>query len=102
MRTRAVDKGQTQCVELNERGAKIAISQHPRRAVPFPLDTELYKWRHLIDNFFCRCRLIYPKQVTKISPMVAIGYRQLKTFIVTGGATLAWLGEVTGGEKHAC
>src|ERR1700732_1758911 len=40
--------------ELNERGAKIVISQHPRRAVPLPLDTELYKWRHLIENFFCK------------------------------------------------
>jgi transposase len=27
--------------ELNERGAKIVISQHPRRAVPLPLDAEL-------------------------------------------------------------
>src|SRR5207344_1761609 len=27
---------------LNERGAKIVISQHPRRALPLRLDTELY------------------------------------------------------------
>ena len=39
--------------ELNERGAKIVIiSQHPRRAQPLPIDTEMYKWRHLIENFF--------------------------------------------------
>ena len=38
--------------DLNERGAKIVISQHPRRASPLSLDTELYKWRHLIENFF--------------------------------------------------
>jgi transposase len=37
---------------LNERGAKIVIAQHPRRTTPLPLDTELYKWRHLIENFF--------------------------------------------------
>jgi transposase len=37
---------------LNERGAKVIIAQHPRRARPLPLDTELYKWRHLIENFF--------------------------------------------------
>ena len=42
--------------ELNERGAKIVISQHPRRAVPLPLDAELYKWRHLIENFFCKLK----------------------------------------------
>ena len=28
---------------LNERGAKIVISQHPRRALPMRLDAELYK-----------------------------------------------------------
>jgi transposase len=37
---------------LNERGAKIVIAQHPRRAKPLPLDANLYKWRHLIENFF--------------------------------------------------
>ena len=42
--------------DLNERGAKIVISQHPRRALPLPLDTELYKWRHLIENFFCKLK----------------------------------------------
>ncbi|UVK48865.1 IS5 family transposase (plasmid) [Mesorhizobium sp. AR07] len=42
--------------DLNERGAKIVISQHPRRALPLPLDFELYKWRHLIENFFCKLK----------------------------------------------
>jgi transposase len=42
--------------ELNERGAKIVISQHPRRATPMPIDAEMYKWRHLIENFFCKLK----------------------------------------------
>jgi transposase len=42
--------------DLNARGAKIVISQHPRRARPRPLDRELYKWRHLIENFFCKLK----------------------------------------------
>jgi transposase len=42
--------------ELNERGARIVISQHPRRAVPLPIDAELYRWRHLIENFFCKLK----------------------------------------------
>src|ERR1700716_593130 len=41
---------------LNERGAKIVISQHPRRSVPLQIDTEMYKWRHLIENFFCKLK----------------------------------------------
>ena len=42
--------------ELDARGAKIVISQHPRRAQPLPLDKEMYKWRHLIENFFCKLK----------------------------------------------
>jgi len=42
--------------ELNQRGAKIVISQHPRRTAPLPIDTEMYKWRHLIENFFCKLK----------------------------------------------
>jgi len=42
--------------DLNERGARIVISQHPRRAKPLPLDEEMYKWRHLIENFFCKLK----------------------------------------------
>ena len=40
--------------DLNERGAKIVISQHPRRTKPLQIDEEVYKWRHLIENFFCK------------------------------------------------
>lgn len=46
----------TLIADLNERGAKIVISQHPRRAKPLPLDAEMYKWRHLIENFFCKLK----------------------------------------------
>jgi transposase len=38
--------------ELNQRGAKVVIAQHPRRISPLPIDGDLYKWRHLIENFF--------------------------------------------------
>ncbi len=37
---------------VNERGAQIVISQHPRRKQPIEIDAEIYKWRHLIENFF--------------------------------------------------
>ena len=42
--------------DLDARGAKIVISQHPRRAKPLPLDRAIYKWRHLIENFFCKLK----------------------------------------------
>ena len=41
---------------LNERGAKIVISQHPRRAKPLVIDADIYKWRHLIENLFCKIK----------------------------------------------
>ena len=42
--------------DLNDRGAQIVIAQHPRRTKPLPLDAEMYKWRHLIENFFCKLK----------------------------------------------
>jgi transposase len=42
--------------ELDERGARAVISQHPRRARPLPLDQEMHKGRHLIENFFCKLK----------------------------------------------
>jgi transposase len=44
--------------DLNQRGAKVIISQHPRRSKPIEIDLEMYKWRHLIENFDLprRCR----------------------------------------------
>ena len=42
--------------ELDTRGAKAVISQHPRRAQPLRIDEEMYKWRHLIENFFCKLK----------------------------------------------
>lgn len=31
-------------------------SQYPRRTKPIPLDAEMYEWRHLIENFFCKLK----------------------------------------------
>jgi len=42
--------------ELDERGAKVVISQHSRRSQPLAIDLEVYKWRHLVENFFCKIK----------------------------------------------
>jgi transposase len=42
--------------DLNERGAKVVIAQRPRCTVPLAIDGEMYKWRHLIENFFCKLK----------------------------------------------
>ena len=41
---------------LDDRGAKVVISQHPRRSQLRRIDEEMYKWRHLIENFFCKLK----------------------------------------------
>ncbi len=41
---------------LNQRGAKIVISQHPRQIGAFRIDRDLYKWRHLVENFFFKLK----------------------------------------------
>lgn len=46
----------TLVAELNKRGARIVISQHPARAQKLKIDAAIYAWRHLIENFFCCCQ----------------------------------------------
>jgi len=41
---------------LDDRGAKVVVSQHPRRSRARVIDEEMYKWRHLIENFFCKLK----------------------------------------------
>ena len=42
--------------DLDARGAKAVIAQHPRRTTPRDIDGEMYRWRHLIENFFCKLK----------------------------------------------
>ena len=42
--------------DLNQRGAKVVISPHPRRSQLLDIDLDIYKWRHLIENFFCKLK----------------------------------------------
>jgi transposase len=42
--------------ELGQREAKVVISQMPQRLSPIDIDLEMYKWRHLIENFFCKLK----------------------------------------------
>jgi len=42
--------------DLDARGAKVVISQHPRRIAAHPIDRDLYKWRHLIETSSARSK----------------------------------------------
>jgi transposase len=42
--------------EMTGRGAQIVISQRPQRLKPLQIDEEIYKWRHLIENFFAKLK----------------------------------------------
>lgn len=37
---------------LNERGATAVIPNNGSRASAIPYDKQMYKWRHLVENFF--------------------------------------------------
>jgi len=41
---------------LNDRGAIAVIPSKADRRAPIPHDAEMYKWRHLIENFFQRIK----------------------------------------------
>ena len=42
--------------ELDERGAKAVIPPKSNRKVQRMIDFEMYKWRHLIENYFCKLK----------------------------------------------
>ncbi len=42
--------------DMNERGAQVVISQRPQRTRPLQIDEEIYKWRHLIENYFAKLK----------------------------------------------
>ncbi len=42
--------------ELNRRGAIAVIPPKANRKDPIDCDMEMYKWRHLIENFFCKLK----------------------------------------------
>jgi transposase len=46
--------------DMNNRRAKIVISQHQRRAQPLDIAKDIYKWRHLIENFFGKLKEFKP------------------------------------------
>ena len=47
--------------ELQGRGAKVVISQHPGRAQKLKINLAIRQWRHLVENFFCK-----PREVKRI------------------------------------
>jgi hypothetical protein len=52
---------------LNERGALAVIPTNASRAGIIPYDKEIYKWRHLVENFFQK---IKESPVKNLSPMI--------------------------------
>jgi transposase len=42
--------------DLDARGAKVVIAQHPRRSSPLDIDGAMDTWRHLIENLFCKLK----------------------------------------------
>lgn len=42
--------------ELNERGALAVIPPKANRKTEIPCDFAMYRWRHLIENFFCNLK----------------------------------------------
>ena len=42
--------------DLDERGAVAVIPPKANRVTTIPCDFEMYKWRHLVENFFCKIK----------------------------------------------
>ena len=42
--------------DLDDRGAAAVIPPKANRVTTIPCDFEIYKWRHLVENFFCKLK----------------------------------------------
>ena len=42
--------------DLTERGSKVVIPSRSNRKAAREYDKEMYKWRHLVENFFCKLK----------------------------------------------
>ena len=42
--------------DLTERSSKVVIPPRSNRKAPREYDQEAYKWRHLVENFFCKLK----------------------------------------------
>jgi len=78
--------------DLNERGAKVVISQHPRRSKPLDIDLDVYKWRHLIENLFCKLKefkriaMRSDKTDTSLTAMIYVTAAVIKSRCISKGA----------------
>jgi transposase len=65
--------------DLNERGALAVIPPKANRATDIPCDFEMYKWRHLVENFFCKIKEFrriatrYDKTDTSFAAIIHLG-----------------------------
>ena len=71
--------------QMDERGAKVVISQRPQRLAPRVIDEDMCQWRHLIENFFAKlkeCKAIAmraEKTDRKFRSMIALVAAALRT-----------------------
>ncbi len=63
--------------ELDNRGAVTMIPPKANRVTTIPCDFEMYKWRHLVENFFCKIKEFrriatrYDKTDTSFAAMIS-------------------------------
>src|SRR5919107_640874 len=64
--------------ELDNRGAVAVIPPKANRVTTIPCDFEIYKWRHLVENFFCQIKEFrriatrYDKTDTSFAAMIQL------------------------------
>src|SRR4051795_2288792 len=70
------------------------IARHPRRSSPLAIDTEMYKWRHLIESFFCKL-----KEFKRIA-LRADKTDQSFSAMIYLAAAVVWIRDVLGTSDH--
>ena len=70
--------------ELNDRGAMAVIPPKADRARRIPCDFAMYRWRHLVENFFCKI-----KEFRRIATRYDKTDKSFQAMIYLAGSALA-------------
>jgi transposase len=95
--------------ELNERGATAVIPPKANRSQPIPCDFHMYRWRHLVENFFCSLKAFrriatrYDKTDQSFAAMIhLVGAALALRRISTGPTLIPRRGGGTSGARSGC
>lgn len=92
---------------LLAQGCQVVMAQKTNRRAPLAIDMEVYKWRHLIENFFCKLKefkriaLRSDKTDSSFAAVITLASAAINSRQISTGPRKSWsIHQQTGSLKH--